>query len=276
MGRSLTRLAVAAVSATLVASGTVLLTVAPAEAAASVRLHQAIKDLPVASETRVGYERSKFSHWIDGNGDCQDTRAEVLRQESRIPVAGSCTVLRGKWKSYVDGETWKRASDVDVDHLVPLAEAWDSGAKNWNAATRKAYANDLGDKRTLVAITDNVNQSKGDRDPAQWLPELKRCTYIEQWVAVKIRWSLKVDKAEKKALQPTAEGCDNARITVEKAKIRKASSGGGAGSGTGGGTDPRYSYCYQAKDAGYGPYYQGRDPEYGWYTDADNDGVVCE
>lgn len=260
---------------TLIAGGTILFASAPAEAAVSVRLHKAIRDLPVAAESRSGYDRAKFTHWIDLNGDCQDARSEVLRQESKVSVAGSCTVVTGKWKSYFDGQTWTKASDVDIDHLVPLAEAWDSGAKKWNSATRKAYANDLGDKRTLVAVTDNVNQAKGDRDPAEWLPAKKRCTYLEEWVAVKIRWSLKVDKAEKSALKRLGAKCDDARITVSKASIKTGSSGGSAPAG-GGGTDPRFSYCYEAKAAGYGPYVEGRDPEYAWYTDADNDGDVCE
>ena len=74
--------------------------------------------------------------------------------------------------------TWTSSSDVDIDHLVPLKEAWDSGAERWGAATRERYANDLGDPRTLVAVTDNVNQSKGDQDVADWLPEFNHCRYV--------------------------------------------------------------------------------------------------
>lgn len=277
---SFRRVALGAFTASLLASGTVLLSGAPAQAAVELKLRTAIDKLPVAAETRSGYSRSNFAHWIDVNGDCQDARSEVLRQESKRAVTGACTVVTGKWKSWFDGETWTSASDVDIDHLVPLAEAWDSGAKKWNSATRKAYANDLGDKRTLVAITDNVNQSKGDRDPAQWLPARKQCRYVEQWVAVKIRWSLKVDAAEKDALKSVARGCKNETVKVSKAKVvRGGTSGGSGGSGSGGsggGTDPRFAYCYQAQDAGYGPYYAGKDVEYGWYRDADSDGVVCE
>ena len=255
-----------------------VVTATPAEAATTVskRLRTAIADLPAAAETRSGYARSKFSHWADANGDCQDTRSEVLRAETKSTVKGSCAVSVGKWLSYYDNATWTKASDVDIDHMVPLAEAWDSGARKWTASTRKAYANDLGDKRTLVAVTDNVNQSKGDKDPAQWMPSQNRCRYLREWVAVKIRWSLKVDATEKSVLTSKAKNCENATITVTKAKVSLATSTPSTGGGTGSTTDPRFDYCYNAQAAGYGPYVQGRDPEYAWYDDRDNDGVVCE
>ena len=91
--------------------------------------------------------------------------------------------------------TGRSPSDLDIDHLVPLAEAWDSGARNWTAAQRQAYANDLGDARALVAVTDNVNQAKGDQDPAEWMPPAAgaTCRYVGEWAAVKIRWRLTVD-----------------------------------------------------------------------------------
>jgi hypothetical protein len=206
----------------------VVATAAPAQAAVTVRLRAAVADLPVAAETRAGYARSKFPHWADADRDCQDTRSEVLRAESKRAVTGACRVATGKWVSYYDKATWMKASDVDIDHLVPLAEAWDSGAKAWNAATRKRFANDLGDRRTLVAVTDNVNQAKGDRDPAQWLPPKNRCRYVTEWVAVKIRWSLKVDRAEKRALTRQANGCTNTTITVTRARIVKGTGGGPA------------------------------------------------
>ena len=170
-----------------------VLTSTPAQATTvKLRLRAAIENFTPALETLVGYQRSKFQLWIDANGDCQDTRAEVLITESTTATTGDCTIKTGKWFSYYDRRTWRRASDVDIDHLVPLKEAWDSGAKKWNADTRKRYANDLKDSRTLVAVTDNVNQSKGDRDPADWLPQYGKCRCVGQWVAVKLRWSLKV------------------------------------------------------------------------------------
>ena len=192
----------------------------------TMRLRAAIRNLPVGSETPRGYERSRFRHWVDAHGDCQDTRDEVLKAESKVKVSG-CDVRSGKWFSYYDRATWTRSSDVDIDHLVPLKEAWDSGARRWNADTRKRYANDLSDGRSLVAVTDNVNQSKSDRDPAEWMPRYANCRYVKEWTAVKIRWGLKVNRPEKRELTRVAAGCTNVRITVTKARIVKAAGASG-------------------------------------------------
>ncbi|WP_395690634.1 HNH endonuclease family protein [Nocardioides sp.] len=185
---------------------------APASAATAagdrqaLHLRAAVRALPVAAETPSGYDRDLFRHWVDADGDCQDTREEVLVAESRVPIGG-CTITTGEWFSWYDGATWTAASDVDIDHLVPLKEAWDSGARGWDAATRERYANDLGDPRTLVAVTDNVNQSKGDRDVAEWLPDHRVCRYVRSWVAVKLRFGLTVDPAERSVLVAKARRC---------------------------------------------------------------------
>ena len=182
---------------------------APGAASAEhVRLRAAVRALPVADETPDGYDRDLFEHWVDADHDCQDTREEVLVAESRVPVDG-CTVTSGEWFSWYDRQTWTEASDVDIDHLVPLKEAWDSGARAWDADARERYANDLADSRTLVAVTDNVNQSKGDRDVAEWLPDFNVCRYVRQWVTVKLRWSLAVDADEKATLRDRAGHCRN-------------------------------------------------------------------
>lgn len=183
----------------------------------AIRLRAAVRALPVARETPAGYDRDLFHHWIDADGDCQDTREEVLVAESRVPVGG-CTVTTGRWYSWYDGATWTHASDVDIDHLVPLKEAWDSGAKGWDAGARERFANDLGDRRTLVAVTDNVNESKGDRDVAEWLPDLHVCRYVRHWVAVKLRFGLAVDRAERSTLVRLAGRCRN--LVVHVVRVR--------------------------------------------------------
>ena len=271
-----TRRVLAHVFAALLAVAGLTLVTAPTASAATpvkMRLTRAIKSLPVAAETRAGYDRAKFRLWVDADHDCRDTRDEVLAAESLVRVSG-CDIRRGKWRSYYDGAVTRSSSTFDIDHLVPLAEAWDSGARRWTAATRQRYANDLGDSRTLVAVSASANRSKSDQDPAEWMPRLGKCTYVRQWVAVKLRWSLKVNAAERRALLARASHCANDVITVRRAVITTTTSTGGT---TGGGsTDPRFSYCYQAIAAGYGPYVRGRDPEYAWYTDRDGDGRVCE
>lgn len=238
----------------------------------TVRLRQAVRNLPVATETRAGYDRDKFNHWIDADGDCRDTRDEVLAIESLVTVAG-CDIQAGKWRSYYDGDVTRDSTNFDIDHLVALAEAWDSGAKRWTAGTRKRFANDLGDGRSLVAVSASSNRSKSDQDPAEWMPQLGKCKYITQWVAVKLRWRLKVDGAEKRFLTQKASGCRNVVIKVRRALVKTGATSGGGGGGT---TDPQFSTCGEAIAHGYGPYYKGQDTEYGWYRDGDGDGVVCE
>ena len=209
-------------AATAMAGGLLVavLTAGPAQAATvSLPLRTMIANLPVATEVRTGYDRDLFNLWIDADGDGCNTRYEVLIAEATTtPTVGSgCSLSGGVWYSYYDGATWTDPSDIDIDHMVPLAEAWDSGARNWTAAQREAYANDLGDSRTLAAVTDNVNQAKSDADPAGWMPSLSSvyCRYITEWTAVKTRWGLSVDTAEKTALTSYGNSCTNSTVTVD-------------------------------------------------------------
>ena len=186
--------------------------------AATARTYLA--SLTVATENRTGYDRDLFPHWVDADGDGCDTRDEVLIAEADDPVTvgDGCSLSGGRWFSYYDRVSWTDPSRIDIDHLVPLAEAWDSGAGRWKTKTRQRYANDLGDHRTLVGVTDSVNQSKGDRDPAEWMPEFGTCRYVREWVAVKHRWRLKVDRPERRALRSLSADCRNATITVTLAR----------------------------------------------------------
>ena len=179
----------------------------------------AIADLPVATEVRTGYDRTLFKHWVDADGDGCNTRNEVLIAEADDPVTvgSACSLSGGRWFSYYDRVSWTNTSDVDIDHMVPLAEAWDSGARSWTSTRRELYANDLGDSRSLVGVTDNVNQAKGDQDPATWMPAYDKCRYLREFVAVKLRWRLTVDSAERSALQSLSSGCTNTTITVTRA-----------------------------------------------------------
>jgi hypothetical protein len=186
----------------------------------SAPLTTAIGSLPVATESRSGYSRSLFPHWVDADGDGCSTRNEVLISEADDPVSvgSGCSLSGGRWFSYYDRVSWTDPGRIDIDHMVPLAEAWDSGAGGWSTATRQAYANDLGDSRSLVGVTDSVNAAKGDQDPREWLPAYDRCRYLREWVAVKLRWRLSVDSGEKTALQSLAAGCTNSTITVTRAR----------------------------------------------------------
>ncbi|MBG0855613.1 HNH endonuclease [Streptomyces spinoverrucosus] len=167
-----------------------------------------LAQLTVASEDRTGYNRDLFPHWITQSGAC-NTRETVLKRDgSGVVTDSSCAATSGSWYSPYDGATWSAASDVDIDHLVPLAEAWDSGADSWTTSRRQSFANDL-TRPQLIAVTDNVNQAKGDQDPATWMPSRTayRCTYVRAWVQVKYYYDLSVDPAEKSALTNYLASC---------------------------------------------------------------------
>lgn len=209
------RHAVAAV--VLVVAATLAPIPSPSAGAAVLKLSQMVASLTVFSASPGGYDRDLFAHWLDEDSDGCNTRAEVLIAESTVPVTFSsgCTVASGSWASPYDGATWTAASDVDIDHVVPLAEAWRSGANVWSSSQRAGFANDLTFDRSLIAVTDNVNQSKGDRDPAQWMPPASsyHCTYIVDWVSVKWRWRLGVDPAERSALMSYVSSCGDPTVT---------------------------------------------------------------
>ncbi|WP_308281060.1 HNH endonuclease family protein [Streptomyces monomycini] len=155
------------------------LPVSPAAAAprqtVTAPLSRLITALPVQAEgSREGYSREQFNHWIDEDRDGCNTRNEILLHEATAApeVTGRCKITKntGTWWSWYDETTQTTKDDVDIDHMVPLGEAWDSGARTWSAAERQAYANDLDDERSLLAVHDSANQSKADRDPAEWMP----------------------------------------------------------------------------------------------------------
>lgn len=183
---------------------------------------EALRALPVRVEDRTGYERTKFRHWVDADRDGCNTRQEVLKQEAlTTPVQGAgCSLTGGTWRSLYDDTSFEDARGLDIDHLVPLAEAWDSGASSWTAKERQEYANDLGDDRDLIAVSAKSNRSKGDQDPGTWLPPAAgyRCTYVTDWVADKTRWGLDIDAAEQAAIADTLTRCPDALVTVTVAR----------------------------------------------------------
>ncbi|MFJ3673948.1 HNH endonuclease family protein [Streptomyces sp. NPDC090106] len=194
-----------------------------AGAGEGLALADAIGQLTIEPETSGGYVRSSFKHWNSGQdaGDGCDTREELLIAEAvTAPETGTgCKLTGGSWFSYYDEVTVTNARGLDVDHIVPLEEAWSSGASQWDAARREAYANDLDAERSLVAVTAKTNRSKGAKDPAQWLPpaDSALCTYLEDWTATKLRWNLTADTAEQAALTEHATQCPDSTITYTPA-----------------------------------------------------------
>lgn len=162
-----------------------------------------------AGGSMAGYSRDRFRHWISqpGSGSGCDTRDVVLKRDG-TNVSSTCTVQNGRWFSPYDGATWTAASDIDIDHVVPLAAAWRSGAAGWTDSRRQAFANDLTGPQ-LIAVTDNVNQAKGDQTPDQWKPPVTGywCTYARMWVRTKSNWDLSVTSSEKTALTDMLNRC---------------------------------------------------------------------
>ncbi|MEU8892985.1 HNH endonuclease family protein [Streptomyces sp. NPDC048442] len=148
-------------------------------------LQKALAEMPVADESRTGYERKKFRHWIDADNNGCNTRAEILLQEAFLAPQKDtkCKISGGQWYSSYDNTYINGPSTIDIDHMVPLAEAWDSGASAWTAEERQAYANDLDDPRALIAVSAKTNRSKADQDPTTWMPpfEGNHCQYAAEW-----------------------------------------------------------------------------------------------
>ncbi len=259
-------------------------TAAPVSAGSALAV---LRTLPVKGRAPLtGYSRAEFGQaWADTDRNGCDTRNDVLRRDLvddvLKPGTHGCVVLSGDLVP--DPYTGTRihfvrggASEVDIDHVVALANAWVTGAFRWPSAKRVALAND---PLNLLAVDSSANRQKGDGDAATWLPSYKsiRCAYVARQVAVKAEYGLWVTPAERDAIARVLSRCPG-QVAPKGGQPTVAAVTGGttSRSPSTSGTDPRFGTCREAKAHGYGPYVAGRDPEYGWYTDRDHDGVVCE
>ena len=246
-------------------------------------------DVLVVSEDRsIGYKRSLFKHWIDADKNGCDTRAEVLIEEAIVkPKKGKkCALTGGKWLSAYDGKTTIKASDLDIDHAVPLAEAWRSGAWAWTPLQRQSYANDLTESRALIAVSLGQNRSKGDRDVSGWLPLKGVCAYIETWITIKVKYSLTVDSKEMSVLSNYIESCGLVELETPTQAPTATPSPTPTVTATPTPTATKvkpapikYKNCTEAKAAGVTPIRKTTDPElYALNTalDGDKDGDACE
>ena len=129
-----------------------------------------------------------------------------------IPVtfktSRQCFVISGQWHDPYTGRVFTDPSMLDVDHVVPLKEAFDSGAKNWSKQKKRQYANFLQNKDHLIAVYRGANRSKGAKDPAEWLPPNKdyHKVYIRIWIEIKKQWGLEFDPKETKVIQSLVGG----------------------------------------------------------------------
>ena len=161
-----------------------------------------------ASGSGTGYSRDEFPHWSTIQGSCNGREYVLKRDGTNVVTNSACAATSGTWYSPYDGATWTDAADVDIDHMVPLKNAWISGASSWTKAKREQFANDV-TRPQLWAVTDNVNQAKSDKSPDSWKPPLTSfyCTYAKSWVQVKSYWDLSITSAEKSALSSMLGRC---------------------------------------------------------------------
>ncbi|MFJ8582537.1 HNH endonuclease family protein [Micromonospora sp. NPDC093277] len=209
MVRTFLRHAITALSALSAATALVVGLAEPASAAVppgiptKATAQSQLNSLTVRAEgASSAYDRALFPHWVAVEGTC-DAREYVLKYDgSNVTVDSTCKATAGSWYSEYDGVTTTDASSFDIDHMVPLAEAWNSGADTWTTAKRRDFANDVSSPQ-LWAVSASSNRSKGDKDPAKWMPPRTaiHCSYVKSWINVKYRYGLAVDSAEKTALQ---------------------------------------------------------------------------
>ena len=240
---------------------------------------------------KTGYDRDVFGPaWTDTDRNGCDTRNDVLRRDLDgnvyKPGTRGCAVLSGLLSpdpytgqdiAFVRGG----GSEVDIDHVVALSDAWQKGAGAWVPGKRLAFAND---PLNLLAVEASANRQKGDGDAATWLPRNKayRCTYVARQVAVKAKYELWVTAAERAAIAGLLARCPaivaprGSAPTIAPVRVpQRLAAVPPTREAPQTATDRRYPFCKDLP-AGYGPYYEGRDPEYAWYRDADSDGIVCE
>ena len=163
----------------------------------------------------AGYSREEFPHWAasgaefgwdEPDGSC-DVRDDALIRDGRgVEVDEECSFTSGKWLDPYTGDTLTDPADVDIDHVVPLANAWRSGADGWGGSNKENYANDPG---VLLSVDDAANQIKGDKGPEAWLPPNAEyhCEYARRWISLKHQWNLSVNPQEKAALQSMLKKC---------------------------------------------------------------------
>jgi hypothetical protein len=177
-----------------------------------------LESIPVKGRApKTGYTRDEFGPaWADVDRNGCDTRNDVLARdlanETFKPGTNNCVVASGTLVDKYTGTTINfvrgqdTSAEVQIDHIVPLSDAWQKGAQQLSAAQRKELAND---PLNLMAADGPTNSAKGDKDAATWLPPNRgfRCEYVARQTAVKAKYSLWVTQAEHDAITRILEVC---------------------------------------------------------------------
>ncbi|MBJ6636814.1 HNH endonuclease [Streptomyces sp. DHE7-1] len=164
-----------------------------------------------APHSMDGYARDKFDIWSTQPDGCT-TRQTVLARDGKElqDKPDHCQPASGSWYSAYDDTTVSEVAKATIDHMVPLAEAWRSGADTWTADQRKAFGNDLKDPQLLIA-SESSNTSKSDSGPADWKPTNHAfwCTYAKDYTHIKSVWKLTTTSNEKSAVSSMLDTCTN-------------------------------------------------------------------
>lgn len=260
----------------------------------------ALEKLPVQDASSTSpYKRANFGEsWADVDKNGCDTRNDILKRDLKdAVVAADCKVKKGVYVDPYTGTTINfdssdgKGGGIDIDHIIPLSLAWQTGASTWDDARRLQFAND---PLNLLSADASQNRKKGDKDASKYLPPNAafHCEYVARQIAVRTKYGTWVTPAEKGAIEGVLKSCPDQKLpegsgalppvagvtdtpaavkTVEPAPVAPAVDPAPAA----GGNDPQFPSCAKAKAAGYGPY-TAADPEFGWYKDGDGDGTVCE
>ena len=203
---------------TLISSTTTTTTVADSTTTSTTTTTVVSADYPQLTISEISssipeYNRDDWNHWIDENGDCQNTRHEVLIEESFETVTYTndtyCLVSTGKWFGSYTGQYYYNASELDIDHFIPLKNAHQSGGYNWSSAKKEEFANYRLDPDNLIAVSLSANSSKGAKGPDEWKPTNTEywCEYAYDWIRIKDYWNLTATQAEWDALVSMIETC---------------------------------------------------------------------
>ncbi|MCY4530453.1 MAG: DUF1524 domain-containing protein [Chloroflexi bacterium] len=174
---------------------------------------------PVGSDL-PRYDRDEWRHWVDEDGDCQNARQEVLIAESETPVRYTnedrCRVASGSWEGPFTGEFFTDPGSLDVDHMVPLANAHRSGGWAWSEDRKREYANDLSYAGHLISVQASANRAKGSKGPEGWKPPVGGywCQYAVDWITIKNAWELTATESEAAALGEMLETCEPSQSLV--------------------------------------------------------------
>lgn len=151
--------------------------------------------------TSNAYDRNRdFGSWIDADGDCMNTRHEILEKISTGPVRRSgCRIISGRWIDPYTGRIFTQSKDVDIDHMVPLKWAWDHGADRWDRAQRVRFAND---PVNLFVVDAPTNRQKSASGPLEWLPPNAsyRCEYVLRFKRIVLTYKMQMSNQERSNL----------------------------------------------------------------------------